>query len=209
MACLLGACHPQTAAEAPPSTDESETPAIARPENSRVDQKEPGPAEIWREFTARWNAHDPESLASYEPEDGLLLLDNPGAFVRLRSIAGLKELAREASPHDGNRVFALDFSPQLEPGEAPLTTCESDEPLRGTFVTPSDRAKLTLRFQAAIEYELLKSGEAEALRPLVVNVEQKAIFAIYDLNQSVGFVFAKQGSQIKLLAIDAVIPCSA
>ena len=188
------ASEPQTE---PAASEES-------PESADMDM-----ATIWREFASAWNSRDAAALARFDAAEGLLVLDNPGAFVRLRRFANIADLFAQAGPYDGNRVPQLQLQSSYSTEAAPQITCENDVQPQGTFLTETGRAQVAVRYEALTTYELADAKTIEALRPVVDQAQLVRGFAVYDLTQSVGFVFSTQGGRATLVAIDAVVPCSA
>lgn len=166
-------------------------------------------ATMWKEFASAWNARDSAALARFDAGDGLLVLDNPGASVQLRGFANIASLFAQAGPYDGNRVPQLQFALSYSTDAAPQISCESDVPPQGTFLTETGRAKVADRYKALTTYELADTKSIEALRPVVDQAKLVRGFAVYDLKQSVGFIFSTHAGRPTLVAIDAVVPCSA
>lgn len=186
-----GYCQPQAAAE-------------ESPESADMDM-----ATMWKEFASAWNARDSVALARFNAAQGLLVLDNPGAFVRLRSFTNIAGFFAEAGPYDGNRVPQHQFSLSYSPDAAPKVSCESDVLPQGVFLAETGRAQVADRYKALTTYELADEKTIEKLRPVVDQAKQVRGFAVYDLKQSVGFLFSTHGGRPTLVAIDAVVPCSA
>ena len=212
LSCLgCGGSSPSVAApeasEPPAEAGEAQAePAASEesPESADMDM-----ASMWKEFASAWNARDAAALAQFDAPEGLLVLDNPGAFVRLRSFANIAGLFAEAGPYDGNRVPQLQLPSSYSTDAAPQTTCENDDQPQGTFLAETGRAQVAVRYEALSTYELADAKTIEALRPVVDQAKLVRGFAVYDLTQSVGFIFSTQGGRATLVAIDAVVPCSA
>lgn len=183
-----------------PPADASES----GPESGDMDK-----ATMWKEFASAWNARDAAALARFSADQGLVVLDNSGAFVRLRRFESIAKFFSQAGPHDGNRVPQLQFAPSPSPDAAPEVSCESDVLPKGTFFAETGRAKVAARYDALTTYQLADAKTVEDLRPVVDQAKLVRGFAVYDLSQSVGFIFSTQGGRVTLVAIDAVVPCSA
>ena len=211
----LGCSQTPSAASPTQSTPAADdAPASAEPSGSQaVDAQPPRasrtPAEEWASFVAAWNTGDAAQLARYEAAQDLLVLDNQGAFVRAQSFISLATFFAQAGEHDAARVPRLRLSSVLTSNAPPVSNCESEVTLSGTFLTGPARAQLTRRVQAVKEYQLAPAEVVERLLPLTQVIEGAAVFAVYDLGQSVGFLFAQNAEGITLVAIDAVVPCSA
>jgi hypothetical protein len=164
---------------------------------------------VWRDFVSAWNSRDPKKTAPWDPSRGLILIDNPGAFTRLRPTAGIGKLAELEGEFDGARVKIVNLDATLEAAEAPSTDCGAEIPDQGNFVAAPERVKLKLRWEALSKYELASVEEIQALEGPVRHATAAAWFTVYDIRQNVGFLFGREGARTVLLAIDAVFPCSA
>lgn len=149
------------------------------------------------------------ALAAFRAASELVALDNPGAFVRVRAFGDAGALFALEGEYDLARVKKLRLRAELSPGDAPRPSCEDDTPKKGVFVVPVDRFQLDVRFDALKKYELASDAEVARLETPVHAARKNAQFAIYDLEQNVGFLFGFEGARPVLLALDAVIPCSA
>lgn len=189
-----------------------ETSARAPGQSSPVSRKTP--AEVWTSFASAWNAAADQGgsgseLGAFRAEDGLVALDNPCAFVRLRAFEGVEGLFALDGEYDLARLKKVRLRPELMRGDAPPPTCEGDPSVKGVFLVPVRRFELDLRFGALRQYELASEEEIARLRGVVDAARAKAHYAVYDLEQNVGFLFGFEGEKPVLLGVDAVIPCSA
>lgn len=164
---------------------------------------------IWNRFVSAWNGEDEAQLELLRSGDGVLALDNPGAVVRIRHFGGIGELRALEGEHDLARVKRVRLDALLSPGEPPKSKCEEDQALKGTFLAPPDRLMLDERFRALGQHELASNSEIARLQGPVEAARQAARFSVYDLSANVGFLFGEEDGRVVLLAIDAVIPCSA
>jgi hypothetical protein len=169
----------------------------------------PSPAVTWQSFVQAWNSGDAQALRPFQARLGLVALDNPGAFVRLRHLSTMAEIRALEGEHDLARLKHVTLRALLQSGDAPKANCETDVRLSGTFVTQVDRVLVEKRFAALREYQLATEDELKKLEPSVQAAKSEAAFAVYDLDANVGFLFGKEEGRFVLLAIDAVIPCSA
>lgn len=189
-----------------------ETSARAPGQSSPVSRKTP--AEVWTSFASAWNAAADQGgsgseLGAFRAEDGLVALDNPGAFVRLRAFDGIEGLFALEGDYDLARLKKVRLRPELTKGDAPVPSCEDDSPAQGVFLVPMRRFQLDLRFGALKQYELASDAEIARLRGPVEAALEKARYAVYDLEHNVGFLFGLEGEKPVLLGVDAVVPCSA
>lgn len=200
-----------------PSSDAAESPSgTSGPEKSlaegKTDEGNKAPedkAELWRRFAEAWNAVDAGRLKTFQARGGLIALDNPGAFVRMRLLRGPEDIQRLEGDYDLARLKRVRLKADLAPGEAPKPSCEDDVRLTGTLRAPADRPLLGVRFRALGEYELASPSEIAQLEGPVKTATETARYAVYDLDANVGFLFGAEGDRMVLLALDAVIPCSA
>lgn len=176
--------------------------------------REKTPAEVWASFATAWNAFAEKggsgsALGSFRAESALVALDNPGAFVTLRTFEGIEGLFALEGDYDLARLKKVRLRPELTKGDAPLPSCEDDSPAQGVFLVPMRRFQLDLRFGALKQYELASDAEIARLRGPVEAALEKARYAVYDLEHNVGFLFGLEGEKPVLLGVDAVVPCSA
>jgi hypothetical protein len=174
--------------------------------SSEVDAK---PEALWQAFAQAWNSGDTSELARFRAQSGLLGLDNPGAFVRVRHFSGTEALRALEGEYDLARLKGIVLRPVLASGEAPRPSCETEVRASGTFIAPPERLLLDKRVAALREYQLASKAEMEQMEPAVQAARTEAQWAIYDLDANVGFLFGKEAGRLVLLAIDAVVPCSA
>jgi hypothetical protein len=211
---LVGATHlacaqPPSASSPIAPTPAPDSTATESPTPHKDHTVAPAPAEQWATFVAAWNTGDPAKLVPYTPSQDLLVLDNPGAFVRLTAFSSLSAYFTQPNEHDGARVTKLHLSTALKSETAPTANCESGVALTGSYLTTPARAQLVQRVQALADYKLAPADEVARLNALVQVIEAAAVFAVYDLDQSVGFLFAHNANGMSLVAVDAVVPCSA
>lgn len=165
---------------------------------------------MWQQFVTDWNSGKPEALDRWSPAQGVLLLDNPGAFVRVRLFDGARALFAQEGGYDGARVQTLKFSKDLTEGSIPRTNCEHDEPLApGTYLEDSDGARLATVIGAMGEYELAPPEEVARMKAAFEKSSGLTLLTVADTIQSVAFTFAVASQGPVLIAVDAVVPCSA
>jgi hypothetical protein len=211
--CLLLTCACQKGGGPGVQTSEdvSKTPSSTggASSSSLSSQVEPSAESTWQSFVQAWNSGDAGALRPFQARLGLLALDNPGAFVRLRHLSTMAEIRALEGEHDLARLKHVTLRTALQSGDAPKANCETDLRLSGTFVTSVDRFLLEKRFAALQEYQLAREDEIQKLKPSVEAAKSEAQVAVYDLDANVGFLFGKEEGRLVLLAIDAVVPCSA
>lgn len=189
-------------AESDASKPAVEEPAPANPADESAEQ-------VWRRFVVAWNGPDQKQLERFHARNGLIALDNPGAFVQMRLLQSVAELQALEGHYDLARLKGVRLNAELEAGDAPARSCEEDVPNKGTYRAPVDRFLLEPRFRALSEYDIAPPAEVSRLEGPTQAASEAARYAIYDLDSNVGFLFGDEGGRIVLLAIDAVIPCSA
>lgn len=166
--------------------------------------------EIWASFVADFNAHDPKRLERWNAPDGMLLLDNPGAFVRVKNLAGASALHSLEGTYDGARVKTATLPEVLDAGPIPKVQCEdSPEVKSGVFLGDDDGAYLQKFIDALEQYELAPPAEVAKIREVFAKSSGYERFMAADTKQSLKFLFGKKDGNVVLLAVDAVVPCSA
>jgi hypothetical protein len=219
---LLWGCEPQSPAVGPSATtqapvEQSTFLAEANPEPARSTSThepvppfiEATPAATWARFVEAWNARDKQALETFRSSQGLVLMDNPGAFVRLSRVGSVVEIDALEGHFDRARLKSVRLDAAVSPGDAAENNCAVDAKAEGTFQTLPARLRLKDRWAALTRYQLASDLEVEALRAPVENAEAEGRFAFYDLSDNVGFLFGDEQGHLVLLAIDAVVPCSA
>lgn len=168
------------------------------------------PASVWSRFVADWNGQDAQKLATWSAPQGVLLLDNPGAFVRVTRLADAPALREQPGDFDGARIQKLSFSAALDPGEVPSADCaKTPEVSPGTFLGDTDGQRISKFIEAMGTYDLAPADEVKKLRETWAASSAAKRFVVSDTKQSVAFYFGVSGSKVSLVAVDAVIPCSA
>lgn len=166
--------------------------------------------EIWASFVADFNAHDPERLERWNAPSGMLLLDNSGAFVRVRHLAGASALHSLEGTYDGARVKTLTLPEALDTGPIPQVQCENTPEVKpGVYLGDGDGSYIQKFIDALQEYELAPPDEVTKIREVFAQNAGFERFMAADTKQSLKFLFGKKGGNIVLLAVDAVVPCSA
>jgi hypothetical protein len=165
---------------------------------------------MWSRFVAAFLQGADGALAEWSLGPGLLLLDNPGAFTRVALLSDVPALLHMEGRYDGARVQGLPLVASVTAGSIPQASCEEPSTSRqGTFIGPTDGAFLTVYVDAMEEYELAPAAVVARLREVVAASKDVEKFLVYDTKNEVRFLFGIVDGRAKLLAVDAVIPCSA
>lgn len=191
--------QPVPAEKASPSSEVDEVPSASLT-----------PRQQWEQFVRDFNARKPE-LAEWVPHQGLLVLDNPGAFVRVRGFSSFDALFALPGEFDAARIKSLTLDADVTGAVLPAPVdCEKDEaPQPGVFLGAGSAEYLVERVGALSEYELAPADEVSALEAPARKAADDADFIVHDVGRNVKFVFGEVAGRVKLLAIDMVVPCSA
>jgi hypothetical protein len=140
----------------------------------------------------------------------VLLLDNPGAFVRVTRIESAPSLREQPGEFDGARIKKLTFSHVIDAGDVPQADCaKTPEVAFGTFLGETSGERVSKFIEALEQYDLASPEEVGQLRETWASSSGSERFVVSDTKQSVAFYFGVEGSSVVLLAVDAVVPCSA
>ncbi len=209
-ASALSACTekttsgPQSAAAAEPSQVDS-TKA-----NTDAQKESVSPAQSYLSFVQAWNEKDRQALSTFSAPSGVLLLDNPGAFRRMQTLPSVESLLDLPGEFDGARIKALSLSEKPEEKPVPEVRCEDDPSVKeGLFLAEAGGDFLLKQLEAELEYELSTKEEVDLKRPVAEAAASAIRFVVADTKHSVKFYFGTVDGAIRLLAVDAVIPCSA
>lgn len=166
--------------------------------------------QIWQEFASDWNSKDPARLARWNPPQGVFLLDNPGAFVRVQLRAGVPELLTLPGEYDGARIKSALLSETIDEGPLPQVRCEDAEVLpNGVFLGATDASFLATYVTATREYDLAPQDEAAHLAEVERSYAPFKKFLVHDTRANISFLFALAEGAVVVVAVNAVIPCSA
>lgn len=208
------------AAEAPSRPAPASAPAavaIPTPAEGKPAQAVPPKAacEAADDFEAVWprlRAHleaGLEGLAPLiDPERGVFVIDNPGAFVVPIHVTSLTDAA-ERVPRFRPENYRW-VCPEVHTDATPHFSCETEQwSTRGCVMTPNPEFSVARWYDLAIQYELLPKDEAavglEQARQVDLAIER----GVYATDVALGFYFGRVGCDWRILAIDAVEPCSA
>lgn len=221
-----GARAPETAPDAAPGAA-SATPPLASPaeEGNAPPQKSSSGAStvsavslkdraalltVWAEFAKDWNSKDAARLARWNPSEGVLLLDNPGAFIRVERKSGVPELLTLPGEYDGARIKSVHLSEAVDEGPLQKSSCEDPDGLKkGVFLGVTDASFVTTAVKAMDEYDLAPQDQVALLAKVEQTYAVFEKFLVHDTRADVSFVFAVAGEKIVIVAVNAVIPCSA
>jgi hypothetical protein len=163
---------------------------------------------VWPQLNAHLEA-GLEGLASLvDPERGVFVLDNPGAFVvpmHMRSLADVGKRVPRFTPEHYRWSC-----PELHTDRTPHFSCETEQwSTRGCVMTENPEFSVARWYELAIQYELLPSGEAAAGLEQARQADRAIEIGVYATDAGLGFYFGRVGCAWRILAIDAVTPCSA
>ena len=165
---------------------------------------------IWSQFAKDWNSKDPVRLSRWNAPQGVFLLDNPGAFVRVVVYGGLDEILTLPGEYDGARIKSIALSETVDDGPLPSVSCEVPEGLpKGVFLGATDASFLTTYVEAMAEYQLAPQDEVTRLAEVEKDYASFRKFLVTDTRENVSFLFASAQGKVVVVAINAVIPCSA
>lgn len=157
----------------------------------------------WPELLARLQAGEAERLV--EPELGLVILDNPGAFITVTHHASYAAAAATLprAPVIGRCALGL--------GELPRFDCEREAySVEGCILTEPSSPQLVFLHDAYVRYALGPevSVPPEARRQLA-SMEALATVTVTDTSRHTRWHFGDVAGRWRLLVVDRVVPCSA
>ena len=166
-------------------------------------------------FTSVWPRLRPhleagiEGVASLvDPARGVFVLDNPGAFVVPMHFSSLTEA--------GARVPALAPSyfrfkcPELRSDATPHYSCETEQwSTEGCVLTPDPEFSVARWYELALQYDILPADEVNERLERAREADASISHGVYVTDTGFGVYFGRVGCEWRVLAIDAVTPCSA
>jgi hypothetical protein len=205
---------PLAPSDAEPSQEGDAPPANSRTSTSPVEaislKDRAALLKVWSEFAKDWNSKDPARLARWNPTEGVLLLDNPGAFIRVERKSGVPELLTLPGNYDGARIKSVLLSETVDEGPLQKSSCEEPDGLKkGVFLGVTDASFVTTAVKAMDEYDLAPQDQVTLLAKVEQTYAAFEKFVVHDTRADVSFVFALAGEKIVIIAVNAVIPCSA
>lgn len=211
---LASGCTPSQQAKPPEAGPEPQGEAAAPAPSTAPEPGSDGPTAPaeqtdWERFVEAWNSSDLSALAGFTTDDGLLVLDNPGAFVRVERFASIAALKALPGNFDRARLKEVRLKPSWSSEPLASPDCSELMTQSGVHRAAVERFRLSIRVKGLIDAEVLSKQEGALLVDQAMAIESTARFAVYDLDNNVGFLFGGEGGRLRLLAIDAVIPCSA
>jgi hypothetical protein len=136
------------------------------------------------------------------------VLDNPGAFVVPMHFASIAEVS-ERVPALAPENYRLKC-PELRNDATPHYSCETEQwSSRGCVLTPNPDFSVARWYELALQYEILPAKEANRGLARAREADASISRGVYSTDATLGFYFGRVGCVWRLLAIDAVTPCSA
>jgi hypothetical protein len=188
--------------------DREEDPSLGSPAENLPPNASSTEA-VWASFVTDFNSHEAAELAAWSAPGGVLLLDNPGAFVRVRLLDSQETVYGLEGSFDGARIKAVELSAAIDGRAIPQPTCDDAEYPVGVFLESTDGAYVEKYINALEEYDLAPPQEVDRLRHAFAAPSGKERFLVADTKHHVKFLFEKTEDGVHLLAIDAIVPCSA
>lgn len=223
---MVSGCGPSQSAKAPEASGAEEPMASGSEASTGSEAKTPPTdtaavgavsledraalIQVWSQFAEDWNSKDPQRLSRWNAAQGVFLLDNPGAFVRVVLYEGLAQLLALPGEYDGARIKSITLNETVDEGPLPSVSCEDPEGLPpGVFLGATDASFVTTYVEAMEEYQLAPKDEAARLLEVEKGYAGFKKFLVHDTRANVSFLFAIAQGETVIVAVNAVIPCSA
>lgn len=163
---------------------------------------------VWPQLRAHLEAGIEGLAPLVDPARGVFVLDNPGAFVVPMHFASIAE-ASERVPALGPDNYRLKC-PELRNDATPHFSCETEQwSPQGCVLTPNPDFSVARWYELALQYEILPAKEAKQGLSRAREADASISHGVYSTDATFGFYFGRVGCEWRLLAIDAVTPCSA
>ena len=213
VSCAAQAPERPPPAAAPPAVAIPE-PAPAPPAPKSVspaacsDSEDASFESVWPQLRAHLEAGIQGLAPLVDPARGVFVLDNPGAFVVPMHFASIAEVS-ERVPALGPDNYRLKC-PELRTDATPHYSCETEQwSTQGCVLTPNPDFSVARWYELALQYEILPAKEANRDLPRAREADASISHGVYSTDATFGFYFGRVGCGWRLLAIDAVTPCSA
>jgi len=163
---------------------------------------------VWPRLRAHLEAGIEGLAPLIDPERGVFVLDNPGAFVVPIHVSSLTEAA-ERVPKLRPEHYRW-ACPELQTDRTPRYSCETEQwSTRGCVLTSNPDLGIEGWYDLAWAYEVIPPGEATANLEPAREADRAIQVGVYATDATLGFYFGRVGCAWRLLAINAVTPCSA
>lgn len=214
LALPLMNCAAEAPGRRPPAAPAVAVP-IPAPEGTTSAQRPPDPAcedeaftSVWPRLRAHLEAGIEGLVPLIDPDRGVFVIDNPGAFVvpmHFRSLAEAGTRVPALVPeHFGVRC------PEHRTDATPQFSCETEEwSTAGCVLTPNPDFSVARWYDIALKYDVLPAAEAEAGLQRARPTDAAITHGVYVTDSPIGFYFGRVGCIWRILAIDTVTPCSA
>ena len=160
-------------------------------------------------FIQLFNAKDTIELNNYiYPGYGIIVLDNPGAFITLSEF----ENFNPANTYEGiffdQYLYKMNIDCNPVYGDIPFYDCENDGwDKEGCYYKDNANVDLVKLYDALVMYMLPE--EDPVFRKELVFFDENIIYGVYSTESFIGFYFGYMNDNWYLLCIDRVAPCSA
>jgi len=146
--------------------------------------------------------------ALVDPQRGVFVLDNPGAFVVPMHFSSLAEAgARVPALTPENFRFKC---PELRSDSTPHYSCETERwSTEGCVLTPNPQFSVARWYDLALQYDILPATEVNERLDQARQADASISHGVYVTDTGFGIYFGRVGCEWRVLAIDAVTPCSA
>jgi hypothetical protein len=216
LALALASCaavapeRPPPAAAAPavavPIPAPESTPPVPRPADPACEDE--AFASVWPRLRAHLEAGVEGLAPLIDPDKGVFVIDNPGAFVVPMHFRSITE-AGERVPALAAENYSLKC-PEPRTDSTPRFSCETEEwTTAGCVLTPNPGYSVARWYDIALKYEVLPAAEANAGLERARRTDAAISNGVFVTDAPVGFYFGRVGCTWRILAIDTVVPCSA
>lgn len=193
-----------------PGTEDAEEASSGTSPDLNIASASTFPLADYKTFVRAWKAKDRQTLTRFSAKQGVFLLDNMGAFRRMRLVKSVPALLELEGEFDGARIKKLSLSESVEERPVPPSICEGTEaPALGVFLAGANGEFLKKQLENELEYEIETPAEVEKKRPSAERSAPAIQFIVADTKQSVSLYFGMVEGKFLLLAVDATVPCSA
>jgi hypothetical protein len=162
----------------------------------------------FQDFLAAWQSGDAARLEGYlNPEWGLFLVYNPGAYTMPTHFATAKAFVKEAYPYEFKRKLATTC--QLQMGKHPHFSCDTEAWDREGCIREDGVALGLVKMMDQMAEWELGEGKKDPAYPFAQKMDALETVSVYLTDLSVGWNFAWLDGKWYWVMVDMVEPCSA
>ncbi|GEM_PF-1765909 len=176
---------------------------------------------FFEKFKTDFNSKNISSLNEYiDPEHGIFVLDNPGAFINCYYFSSFDPVLNSSKETDLYRIKNLKINCEPAEGSLPQYNCESDKEgwdKDGCYFNNTPEKNFNSRVYGyaddngnyGFEGDGNENGVYKIIREKSERSSDKFKYSFYTTDSNMGLYFGESDGKFFLLMIDLVTPCDA